>query len=639
MKKTTLILGLALLSSGLSFGQTAEERAQITKDYDQVKLEELRQEFQQEYQIRMERATRLAKENGWELRKQLEDGSSGHLYDVVNGEPVYMTTFNRIAGIMQGANELWNGGSLGINIEGQNMEVGVWDGARVLQTHEALIGRVTAGEPPVSSGDPDDDDHATHVTGTIIANGPDNNAIGIAPQATAKYYNFANDNSEMTSEASNGMLISNHSYGIPSNNVAVAQLGRYETAAGAVDNITFNAPYYLPVMSAGNSRNTGVNIADGGYDLLTGDKLSKNAMIVGAAVGNPNYSGPSSVPMSTFSSWGPADDGRVKPDITTKGVNMYSSYYNLGNSGYATISGTSMSAPAVSGGLILLQQYYNSLNSQYMKSATVKGLALHTVKEAGAFDGPDYQFGWGLLDTEAAALAIQNNGSSTSIEELSLANSATYTKSTFSVSGGNKLVISISWTDFRGLQPFSSSDQDVDPTRKAITNDLDLVVTDASGNTYYPWSLNPASPSAAATNIAPNDVDNYEKVEIDNASGSYTITVTHKGNLIFAPQAFSLIITGADPATFSNKEDQLDSFSLFPNPATDHFTIAFNNQLSGDKINVNVYDVLGQEVMSRSFDNNGLFEQRISTANLNSGIYLVRVGNGITASTRKLIVR
>ncbi|GAK89101.1 hypothetical protein JCM19297_3625 [Nonlabens ulvanivorans] len=320
---------------------------------------------------------------------------------------------------------------------------------------------------------------------------------------------------------------------------------------------------------------------------------------------------------------------------------MYSSYYNQGNSGYATISGTSMSAPAVSGGLILLQQYYNSLNSQYMKSATVKGLALHTVKEAGTFDGPDYQFGWGgLLDTEAAALAIQDNGNSSSIEELSLANSTTYTKSTFSVSGGNDLVISISWTDFRSLQPFPSSDTTTeDPTRPAITNDLDIVVTDASGNTYYPWSLDPATPAAAATNVASNDVDNFEKIEIDNASGSYTITVSHKGNLFFAPQAFSLIITGADPATFSNKEDQLDGFSIYPNPATDHFTVAFNNQLSGDKINVNVYDVLGQQVMSRSFDNNGLFEQRISTSELNSGIYLVRVGNGITASTRKLIVR
>ena len=640
MKKTTLILGLALLSSGLSFGQTAEERAQITKDYDQVKLEELRLEFQQEYEIRMERATRLAKENGWPLRKSFEDGSSGALYDVIDNEPIYMSTDNRIAGLMQGANELWNGGSLGINIEGQNMEVGVWDGARVLQTHEALIGRVVAGEAPVSSGDPDDDDHATHVTGTIVANGPDNNAIGIAPQATAKFYNFTNDNSEMTTEASNGMLISNHSYGIPSGNVNRVFLGRYGTEAAAVDNITFNAPYYLPVMSAGNSRNTGVNTMDNGYDLLTGDKLSKNAMIVGAAVGNPNYASPASVPMSSFSSWGPADDGRVKPDITTKGVNMYSSYYNQGNSGYATISGTSMSAPAVSGGLILLQQYYNSLNSQYMKSATVKGLALHTVKEAGTFDGPDYQFGWGLLDTEAAALAIQDNGNSSSIEELSLANSTTYTKSTFSVSGGNDLVISISWTDFRSLQPFPSSDTTTeDPTRPAITNDLDIVVTDASGNTYYPWSLDPATPAAAATNVASNDVDNFEKIEIDNASGSYTITVSHKGNLFFAPQAFSLIITGADPATFSNKEDQLDGFSIYPNPATDHFTVAFNNQLSGDKINVNVYDVLGQQVMSRSFDNNGLFEQRISTSELNSGIYLVRVGNGITASTRKLIVR
>ncbi len=646
MKKPILILGLALLSSGLSFAQTETERAQITKDYDQEKLEELRVGFQAEHEERSNRATRLAIENGWPLQKEFNDGSSGYIYDVVNGEPIYMATLNRIAGLMQGANELWNNGSLGINIEGQNMIVGVWDGssngARVLQTHEALVGRVTPGEAPVASANIGDDDHATHVTGTIIANGPNANAKGIAPQASARFYNFGNDTSEMTAEASNGLLISNHSYGIPSQNVNIARLGRYEADAAAVDIITFNAPYYLPVMSAGNSRNIGVNPGDNGYDLLTGDKMSKNAMIVGAAIGNPNYSSPASVPMSSFSSWGPTDDGRVKPDITTKGVNMLSTYHNLGNSGYATISGTSMSAPAVSGGLLLLQQYYNSLNSQFMRAATVKGLALHTVKEAGSFDGPDYQFGWGLLDTEAAAIAIQNDGSGASIEELALTNSSnSYSKSAFMVTGGDKLTVSISWTDFRSLQPFTAPDiTSVDIPRKAITNDLDLVITDSNGNTYYPWSLDPSSPAFAATNNTTNDVDNFEKIEINNPSGVYTISVTHKGNLFLGAQDFSLIITGADQGTFSTtSENQLDSFSIFPNPATDHFNVAFNNELSGDQINVVLYDILGQEILSRSYDNNGVFEQRISTANLDSGIYLVRVGNGVTASTRKLIVR
>lgn len=639
MKKITFILGLALLGSGLTFAQTAEERAQIIKDYDLERLQDLRVDFEQQFEIRMERATRLAEENGWPLRKELSDGSFGSLYDVVNGEPVYISNHNRIAGIMQGANQLWNGGSLGLNVEGQNMTVGVWDGdtnsGDVNENHEALVGRVTFGEVGIPSSDIQNDSHATHVTGTIIASGPDTAATGIAPQANAIFYNFGNDNSEMTGEAASGLLVSNHSYGIPANGgISVNQLGKYTGSAASVDQIVYNAPFYLPVYSAGNSRNTGANAADGGYDLLTGDKLAKNSLVVGASIGNPSYSGPASVPMSSFSSWGPADDGRVKPDITTKGVGMYSSDYTGSNSSYTVKQGTSMSSPAVSGGLILLQQYYNQLNNQYMKAATLKGLALHTVREAGNNDGPDYQFGWGLLDTEAAAVAIRDNGNDALIEERSLAFGTNYTTS-FPATTSSKLIVSLSWTDFPGSANTGGNDN----TSPALRNNLDVVVTDSNGNTFYSWKLDPANFSAAATNNSLNDVDNFEKVEIDNPNGTYTVTVSHRGIIFANIQDYSLIITGADQGTFSNGDNNLETFSLFPNPASDHFTIAFNNQLSGDKIDVVLYDVLGQEVMSKSFDNNGVFQQRISTATLDSGIYLVRVGNGVTASTRKLIVR
>lgn len=630
MNKITLTLGIALLSIAGSMAQTEEERAQIISNYNLERLEDLRNELQAQNNARMARAQQLAEINGWPLKKSLDNGGTAMLYDVIENKPVYRTTENRVAGLMQGANELWNGGALGINVEGQGMEVGIWDGGLVLETHEALVGRIVRGQTLNGS-----DSHGTHVGGTIIADGvAQPNAKGMAPQATLKSFDFSNDTPEVVFESGRGMLVSNHSYGVPAGNVPISQLGKYTIQSVNWDNITYNAPYYLPVFSAGNDRNAGVNTSEAGYDLLVFDKVSKNVLTVGATVGNPNYSGPGSVPMSNFSSWGPADDGRVKPDISTKGVAMYSTT-NSSASAYAFQQGTSMSAPAVTGGLALLQQYYNQLNAVYMRSSTLKGLVLHTAKEAGANDGPDYQFGWGLLDTEAAALALQNNGTSSLVEERNLVENATYSQ-TFSVSSGNNLIISISWTDPSGA-PNNGPEDDATP---ALINNLDLVVTDGAGNTFHPWKLNPAQVNAAATNNSDNDVDVFEKIEIPNASGTYTLTVSHKGTLRFGSQDYALIITGADNTTFSNESvDVLDKLSVYPNPARDHFTVAFNNQLSGDSINVQVYDVLGKLVMNRQFDNNGVFEQRIDATSLDSGIYLVKVGNGVTSSTKKLIIR
>ena len=120
--------------------------------------------------------------------------------------------------------------------------------------------------------------------------------------------------------------------------------------------------------------------------------------------------------MSSFSGWGPTDDGRIKPDICANGVGLYSSYSGS-DTQYASISGTSMATPNLSGSLLLLQQHYQNLfgTGSFMRSATLKGLVIHTADEAGSNPGPDYKFGWGLANMATAAQAITaakaNNGS------------------------------------------------------------------------------------------------------------------------------------------------------------------------------------------------------------------------------------
>ena len=73
---------------------------------------------------------------------------------------------------------------------------------------------------------------------------------------------------------------------------------------------------------------------------------------------------------------------------------------------YDIYSGTSMATPAITGSSMLLQQYYSQLHNTFMRSATLKGLLIHTADEAGPYPGPDYMYGWGLVDIAKAAAVI-----------------------------------------------------------------------------------------------------------------------------------------------------------------------------------------------------------------------------------------
>jgi subtilisin family serine protease len=120
------------------------------------------------------------------------------------------------------------------------------------------------------------------------------------------------------------------------------------------------------------------------YDILPTTSTAKNILTVGAV--NALDAAPtksSDIKISDFSSWGPTDDGRIKPDIVGVGVNVFSTSTGSTTS-YATLSGTSMSSPQVAGSLFLLQELYAKQNDgQFMRSATLRGLAIHTAEDAG----------------------------------------------------------------------------------------------------------------------------------------------------------------------------------------------------------------------------------------------------------------
>jgi len=582
MKRSTLLVLVSVLFSMSSlFAQTYAEQQQIIANYDLEALSRLETELNLEFSQDRERALELAAIYGWEEFKELPNGGIAALVGVYpNGNPKYYVTHNREGGITTRANKVHTDGGAGLNLNGENMTIGEWDGGRVRGTHPLVQGRVTQGDNPNNYSD-----HSIHVAGTLIGTGDVINgaAKGMAPVAELIAYDFISDSGEMVSAAANGMLVSNHSYGNDITQMNLWQLGYYDSSARGVDNISYNAPYYLSVWSAGNDRQSGVNTGDGGYDYLTDRGTAKNNLVVAATFEVLNYTGPNNVTMSSFSSWGPTDDGRIKPDISAKGVNMYSS---VGTSGYANFSGTSMASPNVAGSILLLQQHYNELNGEYMLSSTLRGLALHTADEAGSSPGPDYRFGWGLLNIEKAANVISKHGISTAIIEEELLNGEVYT---FSVqaNGSEDIMVSLTWTDLPGnLLPGGAAN--MDDSTPSLINDLDLRVSKDGGATYYPWKLDPANYSSPAT-TGDNIVDNIEKIEIQGASGEYIVQVSHKGGALSNDmQAFSIIVSGINREDFNvSTHDGVLNACASDGSASFDIDLGFNDGFS-DTVNFSV---------------------------------------------------
>lgn len=284
---------------------------------------------------------------------------------------------------------------------------------------------------------------------------------------------------EMPTEfATNQFRVSNHSYGIVAigwDGIFTYQgtnypfwwgdpvlsatedylFGFYTGDSRSIDQIAYACRFYLLVWAAGNERGprgkpvisqangyvglyngslaffTGVTRPDdggtNGYDTLPPHSVAKNCLTIGA-VSNiiGGYSGSNSVGMSTFSSFGPADDGRIKPDVVGDGVNLYSSRA-FSDSYYYSESGTSMASPSVCGAINLLVQLHNRYmgTNQPMLSSTLRGLAIHTADEAGTTAGPDYKFGWGLMNVLKAGRLMTNNflsGSIPFVKEVKIAN-------------------------------------------------------------------------------------------------------------------------------------------------------------------------------------------------------------------------
>ncbi|GAB4030534.1 S8/S53 family peptidase [Spirosoma gilvum] len=513
------------------------------------------------------------------------------------GQPVYYSLHNVEAAQGTRTQALQGGGSLPVALSGNSAamagRLGLWDGGRVLSSHQEFTG-TAYGSAKISQKDNGTsvNDHTTHLAGTLVAKGVNSWAKGMAFGAQLSVWDYTDDITELTTAAPN-LLISNHAYGPvagwiynesrpgtnpdlkwewwgnPSINATEDYLfGFYSTKTQDLDKLAYNNPFFLMVRSADNKRaetgppdgtayylkNTDVKSTvarshNEAYDVIPADATAKNVLTVGAAnVSYTNQNQPVLVGSASYSGWGPTDDGRIKPDLLGVGTSVLSS---LGSSttDYGAYTGTSMASANVSGSLFLLQELYTRQRTagvlsggQFMRAATLKGLVLHTADRPNPEAGPDYRQGWGLLNTEAAARILLNENRAHLILEQSLTPGSTFTKSVVA-QGNEPLVVTICWTDPEAAAT-SITPTSVNSRNPKLINDLDLRISDGQ-QTTLPFVLNPAQPAQAAVR-GDNIRDNVEQVYIANPvpGKTYTITVSYKGKMTYSSQPYSVIVSG-----------------------------------------------------------------------------------------------
>jgi subtilisin family serine protease len=368
--------------------------------------------------------------------------------------------------------------------------------------------------------------HSTHVAGTALGSGANSNGndsagtanngtanqwAGIATAANLATYasqgnNQSTDvlyddaggmNANFTTAITGGVDLATMSLGnnTGANGFPCGQLGDYTNTSILIDQIvagSINGQELIWFESAGNERNQACAPANG-FATISSPAPAKNSIVVGAINSNDNS-------MTNFSSWGPTDDGRLRPDLTGPGCqsngdnNIWSTAFRDPNNNgtfdageatnsYTGMCGTSMSTPAVAGvGALLVQQWRATYGGGTRPLPhSMKALLAHTATDLGN-PGPDYRFGYGQVNAQAAADLVRA-GNLIQVNEVDQGQTDTWY---FTSNGATAPRITLAWSDPAAAR--NSTTQ--------LVNNLDLVVTRPGGGTHRPQVLTPGTPNA-----------------------------------------------------------------------------------------------------------------------------------------------
>lgn len=418
--------------------------------------------------------------------------------------------------------------------------------------------------PDTYVSDFDSNSHGTHTAGTIAGDNFANSGvhdagdgIGLLAQLVIQDYGNSYDVYPPDDEYEAhqavydiGGRVHSNSWGWPSN------AGVYHDDCEEVDQFIWDNPTYNIVYAAGNEGSSADTIRPPG--------TSKNVITVGATEsGNAQPENNES-----FSSHGPTNDGRRKPDVTMPGGDIISAASDSNPGSYncstSTKSGTSMATPGVAGAAALVRDYFNQgfyplgiadpAFALEPSAALVKATLINSGANmtgtytadsgSGHADIPSQGQGWGrvtLDDTlfffnDERLLWIEDNDTGLSTggaEEFYLAVSDTTLP----------LEVTLVWSDYPSTPSAALN----------LVNDLDLTVTGGGetfkGNVYASGQSTPGG--------SYDRLNNVECVQINTpAIGAYVVRVEGY-NVPQGPQKFALVVTGA--LSFSDGVVSLDA--------------------------------------------------------------------------------
>jgi len=284
--------------------------------------------------------------------------------------------------------------------------------------------------------------------------------------------------------------------------------------------------------------------------------------------------------MAAWSSRGPTDDGRIKPDVVAPGTWVLSGYSGLYQEGYGDpvnpqndayqwdgwgmpygephkyMGGTSMSNPLVAGAAAVVRDFHQKAHSHNASAALVKATLINSAVDMldennDGVDDNDYSIpndheGWGRVN-----LVNATDGSHQFFDEttgLNTNESALYQVNV--ETSGNFFKVTLVWSDYPSTEAADTNQ----------VNDLDLVVTSPSGAVYLG---NVFSGGWSQTGSSADRTNNVENVYVQSAeAGTWTVEVSGY-NVPNGPQPFALVVDG----TFG-PVDNPPSVSLV-NPADD----------------------------------------------------------------------
>jgi len=404
-------------------------------------------------------------------------------------------------------------------LDGSGVTVMVYDGGGVLD-HDDLAERLTSGDGVGSS------DHATHVACTIGGDAVSGSLSGMAPATQIVSYTYEQDGGlhqgflytdpgDLESDYSeaitvHGADLSNNSIGTntASNGFPCDWEGNYGATGALIDEVvrgSLGEPFRV-VWANGNERGSGA--CGTTYQTTAPPACAKNHMTIGALNSNDDS-------ITSFTSWGPCDDGRLKPDVSAPGcqsdgdggIRSCSS-----SGGYTNKCGTSMASPVTAGvSALLLQQYRESYPGRPdFRNSLLRALMAQTAADLDN-PGPDFKTGYGSIRAQPAADAIIDEKF---VEDVVSQGEVNTFK--LSVGSGSDVKVTLAWDDPAGTP-------NVNPV---LVNDLDLRIIGPDQTVHYPWTLDPGNPSAAAVRNVRDGVNNIEQVVVSSAApGTYIVEI------------------------------------------------------------------------------------------------------------------